>query len=47
MKRDEFAKRRRQLMREMGRDAIAILPAAQVKRRNGTNEFAYRQDSDF
>ena len=47
MKRDEFAKRRRQLMREMGRDAIAILPAAQVKRRNGTNEYGYRQDSDF
>jgi Xaa-Pro aminopeptidase len=31
----------------MGRDAIAILPAAVVKRRNGTNEYAYRQDSDF
>jgi len=35
------------LMRQMGRDAIAILPAAVVKRRNGTNEYAYRQDSDF
>ena len=47
MKKDEFARRRRQLMREMGRDAIAILPAAPVRRRNGDVEYAYRQDSDF
>ena len=31
MARDEFARRRRQLMRLMGRDAIAILPAAPVR----------------
>jgi Xaa-Pro aminopeptidase len=47
VKANEFARRRHQLMRMMGRDAIAILPAAAVKRRNGDVEYAYRQDSDF
>jgi Xaa-Pro aminopeptidase len=43
----EFARRRRQLMRIMGRDTIAILPAAPVRHRNNDVEYAYRQDSDF
>ncbi len=47
MARDEFARRRRQLMRLMGRDSIAILPAAPVRMRNNDVEYAYRQDSDF
>jgi Xaa-Pro aminopeptidase len=47
MHRDEFARRRRQLMRMMGREAIAILPAAPVRHRNSDVEYAYRQDSDF
>ncbi|MCX7057681.1 MAG: Xaa-Pro aminopeptidase [Proteobacteria bacterium] len=47
MKRDEFDRRRRQLMRMMGKDAIAILPAALVRRRNADTEYPYRQDSDF
>ena len=47
MKKDEFARRRRQLMRLMGKDAIAILPAAAPRRRNGDSEYPYRQDSDF
>ena len=47
MKRDEFVRRRRQLMRMMGRDAIAILPAAPIRNRNSDVEYAYRQDSDF
>ncbi len=47
MKSSEFSRRRHQLMRMMGRDAIAILPAAAVKRRNGDVEYGYRQDSDF
>ena len=47
MKKDEFARRRRQLMRLMGRDAIAILPAAPLRRRNGDTDYPYRQDSDF
>jgi Xaa-Pro aminopeptidase len=44
---DEFARRRAQLARIMGRDAIAILPAAAVQMRNNDVEYAYRQDSDF
>lgn len=43
----EFARRRKQFMRMIGRDAIAILPASPVHRRNGDIEYAYRQDSHF
>ena len=45
--REEFARRRRQLMRIMGRDAIAIVPGAPVRQRNNDVEYPYRQDSDF
>ena len=44
---DEFARRRDQLSRIMGRDPIAIVPAAPVQMRNNDVEYAYRQDSDF
>jgi Xaa-Pro aminopeptidase len=47
MDRKEFARRRRQFMRMNGKDAIAILPAAPVRHRNGDIEYAYRQDSHF
>ncbi|NJO12482.1 MAG: Xaa-Pro aminopeptidase [Gammaproteobacteria bacterium] len=47
MTRDEFARRRRQLMRMMGRDGIAIVPAAPVRVRNSDVEYEYRQDSNF
>jgi Xaa-Pro aminopeptidase len=47
MDRMEFARRRRQFMRIIGKDAIAILPAAPVRHRNGDIEYAYRQDSHF
>jgi Xaa-Pro aminopeptidase len=47
MAREEFAHRRRQLMRLMGRDSIAVLPAAPVRHRNNDVEYPYRQDSDF
>ena len=47
MKKTEFARRRRQLMRMMGRGAIAIVPAASVKMRNNDVDYHYRQDSDF
>ncbi|MGH8244180.1 MAG: aminopeptidase P N-terminal domain-containing protein, partial [Steroidobacteraceae bacterium] len=47
MRRDEYAKRRRQLMRHMGKDSIAILPAAPVRMRNNDVEYHYRPDSDF
>ena len=47
MDRKEFARRRRQFMRMIGKDAIAVLPAAPVRHRNGDIEYAYRQDSHF
>ena len=47
MDRKEFARRRRQFMRMIGKDAIAVLPAAPVRHRNGDIEYAYRQDSQF
>ncbi len=43
----EFAKRRKNLMRMIGNDAIAIVPASEVKIRNRDVEHDYRQDSDF
>ncbi len=43
----EFQKRRRQLMRMMGPDSIAILPASAVVKRNRDVEYHYRPDSDF
>jgi Xaa-Pro aminopeptidase len=45
--REEYARRRRQLMRIMGRDSIAILPAAVPKTRNNDVHYGFRQDSDF
>ena len=45
--REEFARRRRQLMKAMGRGSIAIVPAAPVHLRNNDVEHAYRQDSNF
>lgn len=47
MERKEFGRRRAQLMRLLGRDSIAIMPAAPVRRRNGDIPYAYRQDSYF
>ena len=43
----EFARRRRQLMRMAGRDAIVIVPAAPERVRNNDAHYPYRQDSDF
>jgi Xaa-Pro aminopeptidase len=43
----EFARRRRQLAKLMGKNSIAILPAAPVRIRNNDVEYPYRQDSDF
>ena len=43
----EFSRRRRQLMRMMGRNSIAILPAAPAQTRNRDVEHPFRQDSDF
>ncbi|HEY7928379.1 MAG TPA: Xaa-Pro aminopeptidase [Steroidobacteraceae bacterium] len=45
--RGEFTRRRAQLMRLMGADSIAIVPAAPVRQRNSDVEYDYRPDSDF
>lgn len=47
MDRNEFAKRRTDLMHMMGEDGIAIVPAAPERRRNRDVLYPYRQDSDF
>lgn len=47
MNEKEFAKRRKQLMRMVGDDGIAILPSAPVRIRSRDVEHRYRQDSDF
>ena len=43
----EFARRRRQLMRMAGEDAILILPSAPARIRSHDTHYPYRQDSDF
>jgi len=47
MNQREFAKRRRALMRMMGKGGVALLPAATPKLRNRDVQYYYRQDSDF
>jgi len=43
----EYRRRRRALMKVMGDDAIAVIPAARVACRNRDSEYPYRADSDF
>ena len=43
----EFSRRRKQLMRMMGEGSIAILPASPVRTRNRDVDYPYRPDSDF
>jgi Xaa-Pro aminopeptidase len=47
MDQKEFARRRKQLMRMMGPDAIAILPTSPEQPRNRDVDFPFRPDSDF
>lgn len=47
IERKEFARRRKQLMRIIGDDAICIVPAAPERLRNNDSHYPYRQDSDF
>jgi Xaa-Pro aminopeptidase len=47
MRKDEFTRRRRQLMKTIGKGSIAILPAVTEKARNGDVKYHYRPDSDF
>ncbi|MCC8364176.1 aminopeptidase P N-terminal domain-containing protein [Lysobacter sp. A6] len=42
-----YARRRRQLMRMAGDDAILVLPAAPERVRSRDTHYPYRQDSDF
>ncbi|MFQ5789231.1 MAG: Xaa-Pro aminopeptidase [Acidobacteriota bacterium] len=43
----ELGRRRKQLLRQMGKGGIALLPAAPMKTRNRDVEYGFRQDSDF
>jgi Xaa-Pro aminopeptidase len=45
--REEFKRRRRALLKQMGKDSIAIVPTSPVRMRNNDVEYAYRPDSDF
>jgi Xaa-Pro aminopeptidase len=47
MDQKEFARRRKQLMRMMGHDAIAILPTSPERVRNRDVDYPFRPDSDF
>ena len=47
MKKSEFQRRRRQLMKMIGDDGVAILCSAPVRIRSRDTEHRYRQDSDF
>ena len=47
MEQKEFARRRKQLMRMMGNDCIAIIPTGVVRQRNRDVEYPFRPDSDF
>jgi len=47
IERKEYARRRSQLMRIMGGDAICIVPAAPERLRSNDSHYPYRQDSDF
>ncbi len=47
MNRNEFEKRRRQLLRMVGPGGIAILPSAPTRTRSRDVEYRFRQDSDF
>ncbi|MDQ7017009.1 MAG: Xaa-Pro aminopeptidase [Gammaproteobacteria bacterium] len=47
MNKKEFVKRRKQLMRMVGKEGIAILAASPMRQRNRDVEYPYRQTSDF
>ncbi|VAW74024.1 Xaa-Pro aminopeptidase [hydrothermal vent metagenome] len=47
MEAKEFARRRKQLMRMIGSDSIAILPTNPEQSRNRDVDFPFRADSDF
>ncbi|HEX7814919.1 MAG TPA: aminopeptidase P N-terminal domain-containing protein [Dyella sp.] len=47
IQRDEYARRRRQLMRMAGEDAVLLVAAAPERIRNADATWPYRQDSDM
>ncbi len=47
MKQIEFKKRRKQLMRHVGKGNIAIIASADTRARNRDVDYPFRQDSDF
>ncbi len=47
IKPEEFRKRRQQLLKTLGDGAVAIVPSATEKIRNGDVHYSFRQDSDF
>src|SRR3954466_10633504 len=47
MRKAEFVRRRRQLMKMIGKGGIVILPAVPEKARNSDVTYHYRPDSDF
>jgi len=47
MRKDEFARRRKQLMKMLGKGGIVILPAVPERSRNSDVLYHYRPDSDF
>lgn len=47
IKMTEYAKRRKQLMRQLGPESIVILPSAKEQQRNGDAVYPFRQQSDF
>lgn len=47
MRKDEFSRRRKQLMKIIGKGGIVILPAVPEKSRNSDVFYHYRPDSDF
>ncbi len=47
MDKKQFANRRKELMRMIGEDGIAVIPASPERRRNRDVYYNYRQDSDF
>lgn len=44
---NEFKHRRRQLLQQLGKDAVAIVPTSDEKIRNRDAEYPFRPDSDF
>ncbi|GAA4819445.1 Xaa-Pro aminopeptidase [Marinicella pacifica] len=47
IKTKEYKKRRQQLLKRAGNDAVIIVKSRQEKLRNGDAQYRYRQDSDF